>query len=106
MDAWLGGVANGLPAGVDIRRDGAGQAGDGGAAHLFGDGGDGLQIAGGRGGEAGLDEVHPQPFQGAAISSFSSPFRATPGDCSPSLRVVSNIRTLSVTVGSTSLGVG
>src|SRR3972149_2922628 len=44
---------------------GTGRAGDGGAAPLLGDGGDGLQVAGGRGREAGLDEVDPQPLQRA-----------------------------------------
>ena len=65
VDAWLGGVLHGVPAGVDVPRDGAGETGDGGAADLFGDGGDGLGVAGRGSGEPGLDEVDPQPLQGA-----------------------------------------
>ena len=65
VDARLGRVLHGLPAGVHVAGDGAGQAGDDGAAHLLGDGDDGLEVARRGRGEAGLDEVHLHTLQGA-----------------------------------------
>ena len=65
MDARVLGVLDGLPAGVDVCGDGAGEAGDGGAAHLLRDLGDGLEVAGRGSRESGLDEVDAHPLEGA-----------------------------------------
>jgi hypothetical protein len=51
------GVPDGFPRPIDVREPGAGQAGDGRAAHALGDGLDGLEVTRAGDREAGLDDV-------------------------------------------------
>jgi hypothetical protein len=84
MDAAALGVAHGFAGPVDIGRYGAGEPGNRRALDLLGDGDDGLEIAIGGDGEA--------------TWSFSSSVMVAPGDCSPSRRVVSKMKTRSLLV--------
>ena len=55
---------------------------------------DRLEVAGRGDREAGLDHVDAEPRPSCwAISTFSAVFSEIPGDCSPSLRVVSKMWT-------------
>ena len=63
VDAGPLGVLHGAPGLVNVVGMGAGQRGDDGALDLPGDGGNRLEVAGGAGGEAGLDDVHVHPLE-------------------------------------------
>ena len=54
---------DGFPSLVNVVGMGAGEGGDDRPPHFAGDVVDGLEIAGGTGGEPGFDDVHPEPFQ-------------------------------------------
>jgi hypothetical protein len=60
MDAGLLGVLDRLPGAVDVAVVAAGQAADGRAGDLGGDGAHGVEVPLGGDREAGLDDVHPQ----------------------------------------------
>ena len=57
VDAGAVGVLHGFAGAVDVPRHAAGEAGDDGVRELFADGLDGLEVALGGDGEAGLDDV-------------------------------------------------
>ena len=63
VDAGAGGALDGVPGGVYVAGDGAGEGADDGAIYFVGDALDGLEVAGGAGGEAGFDDVHLQAGQ-------------------------------------------
>jgi len=87
------GVLDRLAGAANVFLGAAGEAGDGGLGDFGGDGGDGLEVAGAGDGEAGFDDIDARASRARAISSFSLRLRAAPGDCSPSRRVVSKMRT-------------
>ena len=63
MDAGPLGVLNGAPGLVNVVGMGPGQRRDDGSLDLLGDVGHRLEVAGGTGGEAGLDDVDVHPLQ-------------------------------------------
>jgi hypothetical protein len=83
------------PRRVDVGRRGARQAGDHRAVDLAGDRLHGLEVAGRRDREAGLDDVDAQARELVGDLELLAVFSEMPGDCSPSRSVVSKIRTRS-----------
>ena len=63
VDAGPGGSLDCVPRGVDVAGNAACQRRDGGSAHLPGDGGDRIEVAGRACGESRLDDVHAEPFE-------------------------------------------
>ena len=63
VDAGILGFLDGVPGGVDIGLDGAGEGADGGAADLARDHLDSLEVAGRGAGEARLDDVDAELFE-------------------------------------------
>ena len=58
-----------------------------------GDGPHSLEVAGGSDRKACFDHIHAERGKSRATSIFSAMTMLAPGDCSPSRKVVSNIRT-------------
>ena len=63
MDAGTLGVLDGAPGLVDVVGMGAGQRGDDRPLDFPGDVGNRFEVAGGAGGETGLDDVHVHPMK-------------------------------------------
>ena len=70
MDAGPFGVPDRLPSLVDVVGHGPGQGGDDGPMDFPGDVGDGLEISGGAGGEASLDDIDSQLLELAGDFHF------------------------------------
>jgi len=63
VNPGIGGLLDGLPAGIDVRLESPGQAGDLRSPDLPGHRPDRLEIPLGRKGETGLDDIHVEKFQ-------------------------------------------
>jgi len=88
VDAAAGGGLDGAGGGFNVLALAAGERGDDGATDFASDDADGLGVALGGDGEAGLEDVDAEPIW-CARRSFSPRCMVQPGDCSPSRRVVS-----------------
>ncbi len=100
------GIGECLASAGDVGGLRAGQAADHGALDLTSDRLHGLEVAGARDREAGLDDVDPETGELLRDLELLAGVERDAGDCSPSRRVVSKIRTRSLLdIGGYSVGV-
>ncbi len=83
MDAGIGGLLDGLPAGVDVLGKGPGQAGDLRAPDLPGHGLHRVEVPRGGEGKPGLDDVHVEEFQLPGNLQFLVHIEIGPGGLLP-----------------------